>query len=88
MDDIQKVNSRQKWIFMNDLLQHKRAVIQQPFYSFGGGEGTCSSNVSIGTDYIMNLVLLSPSPPAYYGRCNVWGHRKKYPQKLPILVDH
>ena len=36
----------------------------------GGGEGTCPSNVSIGTDYILNLVL-APSPPAYYGSYNV-----------------
>jgi hypothetical protein len=44
----------------------KRAVIQQPFLHNGGGEGTCSSNVSIGTDYILNLGFF-PSPPAYYG---------------------
>ncbi len=52
-----------------------------------------SSNVSIGTDYILNLVVLIPSPLAYYGRCNVWGHTflnrmysfgvRNVPKKLP-----
>ena len=45
----------------------------------GGGEGTCISNVSIGTDYILNSF---PSPPAYYESYNVWDI---YP-KTSILV--
>ena len=28
--------------------------------NFGGGEGTCNSNVSIGTDYILNSAFRVP----------------------------
>ncbi len=51
-------------------------------FFFGGGEGTCASNVSIGTDYILNSASRVPR--------RVMGIDYPEPSAplLPILVDH
>ena len=75
----------QNKIFIIVLWAYKRAMNIKftALLQFGGGEGTCASNVSIGTDYILNSAV-SRVPRRVIGI--------NYPEPsapmLPILVDH